>query len=370
MIFTLSARLREAALLDADALTGLERLAAAVFEGRHFLMLEHPGVADHLLRLGEGFFGAQTRAVLGHAKAEFSLTAQVGDALGFNVLVIPEGQFRRVDPDSFEVSLSALRPFTCSPTLLLAENLLDSQILMHAGRHWLTRKRVGSVRVSCICQGAGGSQIPNELANVADRRDTVVLAITDGDYRFPDATVSHASNECDSVAARSGFIVRHQVLDVREVENLVPTSVLEALTSSENIDLVRRLAQVMLERPEVRRCGDLKDGCRAFRFYGLPQEARERSWLSEVSTTQVVRTHLVHTECGQGGACRRGDAETCECWVIPAMENKTSKRFLEWLEGQSQHKALEGFRGDWEMAWLGIGRVVAGWCAGGRPMNI
>jgi hypothetical protein len=63
MIFTLSARLREAALLDADALTGLERLAAAVFEGRHFLMLEHPGVADHLLRLGEGFFGAQTRAV-------------------------------------------------------------------------------------------------------------------------------------------------------------------------------------------------------------------------------------------------------------------------------------------------------------------
>lgn len=364
MLLLLAAEVSEVEEWSLEDALAIERIAHCAFEGAHVVLAETPKVLQQLQAAPVGTFGAVSRAVFRKLSADYAFQ---GWLLGSDVAKVAITSAPTVDQVSKRwsrvLSLADIRAMSLEPTTLLAENLIDAKIFAAAGRHYISAEKLRGLEIAAVARGGGGSTIANELCEIVDRADRVCLAITDSDAAWPAASQSETSKKCDALAKKAIVPVEHKSLPVREVENLVPPSILVDLVAQpEHVDQVRHYERLCVNTPEIRSCGDVKDGVRASRLYRLPHGSPEREFLRGLQANR----HGFDSRCVREEDCfRERQGGDCECTCVPRI-GAIGEKFNTWLSERSAPKGLESFAEPWRRDWLSVGSDVFRWCCS-RP---
>ena len=198
------------------------------------------------------------------------LEPQVVDSLGKKIIKVPPGFFN----DSKLVQ----------ETILLCENSDDAILYETIAKVYLIWKKNNAqfnAQIVCDRRGGGGNTISSEYINIKQAKKCFCLCIVDSDKIAPDGKLGSTASglfQSDKIApdgklgsTASGLpqsdstdCIKTQtfILDCREIENLIPNSILSELLSGNS---QRLEALKILESPsvvEVRCFLDIKQGTR------------------------------------------------------------------------------------------------------------
>ena len=350
-----------------EDVAAIEKIAQCAFEGAHIVVSEPTAVLDHFLAAPPETFSAVATAVFKKLAATFSFQGWLTES-GFTfALVTPtSAKANAANRSRWVLSLADIRRMSLEPTTLLAENLVDAKIFTIAGAHYARVMKLRGLEVSAVARGGGGSTIVPELEEIVTRSDRVCFAITDSDQAWPEAGKSLVAKRCDKLVEQASAPAGHDCIPVRELENLVPPSVLlDLATSPSRVDAARAFQALCGHFPEVRQCGDIKEGTAGSRVFRLPEAAPERHFLAAL----MARTKGADSRCLRNDDCANERNQVpCQCVCVPKV-GAVADGFHNWLNGRSHHKALEAFAGPWNEAWLAIGAMVLSWCCSRAMMH-
>lgn len=360
MIFILAEELAAVQEWNLHDVSSIDRLAHSAFEGSHIVAIESPQVAQALLSAKDGTFGAVTTAVLKKILANFTFQGGLlsHGLICATVTTVPSAAVVAKRADRV-LTLDDIRGMSLEPTTNLAENVTDAKVYEIAAKHFIANERLRGLCVAACVRGGGGSEIYPELQEIVAQARQVCLALTDSDARWPDCGQSNTARKCEQLIRDAQIPTGHSGIPVRELENLIPTKILlEIVDGNDILDSVKKLERLIGLVPEVRCCGDLKDGVNGVRVFQLREGSPERTFLSFL----LAQNHPGQNCCEQSSDCvkERNGAE-CSCVAIPKVGNVAS-RFHDWLVNRSSHKALESFCPPWRDAWLSVGATTFAWC--------
>ena len=364
MIFILAAEIGDLDEWGLEHVHAIDKLAHCAFEGAHIIVAESLNVPKKLLTAPPGTFGSVTTAVLRKLVADFAFQGWLRESNLETAMVTTTGTIAEVKKRCPRVlSLSQIQSMSLEPTTLLAENVIDAKVYLIAAKHHICANKLKGVSVAAIARGGGGSTIVPELAEITERSDRICFALTDSDRAWPAAGQSDTSKKCHRLVNQANSPVGHESIPVRELENLIPPSVLFDLGGSpDHVDSVQVFADLCVEIPAVRECCDIKDGVCGSKVFGLAERTPEREFLGSL----LVRRHGKDSRCVQEEGCEQEQfGGKCKCVCVPRV-GPVAEKFHEWIEGRSSQKALEAFTPPWRDAWLSVGAMVFSWCCA-RP---
>lgn len=362
MIFILARELCNIAAWNIDDISAIESLALSAFKGSHILALEDPRTAQKILDEPPGSFSAVTISVIKKALTTYSFQRQLFDHGLITAIVTTNETVAEVRKRTrWALSLSDISAMTLAPTTLLAENLTDAKIFEVAAKHFLLNHQIRGFCVAISARGGGGNTIHPEFEQIVNSRQSVCLAVTDSDEKWPGCQGSEVSRSCDQLVERSIVPAGHKRLSVRELENLIPIEVLYDLVGAEVVDRIREYEKLLGVTPASRRHCDIKDGVKGTKILKMGIESKERQFLHQLSaSTGTAQRCIQNEDCSE----ERNNRE-CTCAVVPRIGG-LGERFLDWLSHRSNHKSLQAFKSEWRESWLTIGEATFAWgCA--RP---
>ena len=364
MRFSLAVECSAISSWSLSEIASLERLAGACFRGLHLLTIESPKVAVCLLEQPKGTFSSPAISIFKKSLSNYTFQGGLDTLKLVSIVIAPDAAVPSVlTRHKRVVSFSAMHSLSFESTTLLAENIVDAKIFEISGRHFLADRRIKGLTLAAVPRGGGGSTIVPELQEIVQQRKQVCLAFTDSDHSFPGCGPSSTSSKCAKLT-NGCAIVEHQELSVREVENLVPTNLLQEFADSIEIgaavDCYIRILKVDLN---IKRFVDIKDGLSGLAYFKLSGECAQRLYLDGIldSNSRLQRRCKDREQCEFPGG-------RCHCAVIPRV-GQVGTKFHEWLSERSNHKALESISGHWREYWLDIGETVLAWCCA-QPATI
>jgi len=199
----------------------------------------------------------------------------------------------KIKDDCWEVDVREFKSKFISPLVVLAENSIDAELYGQAAKHYQTSIKLNGIDVRSSTRGGGGSQIDVELKNLLS--DGIpVFAITDGDFCFPGAPASVISTRCNDLFAEQLGLGWHFSLPVREIENIVPHSLLLEVADPQNarnaydsIQELGRAAKTGGANPCDFAC--LKKGCTLSKIFSLENETDRDFWIQIAESIKYAR---------------------------------------------------------------------------------
>lgn len=336
-------------------MAAVENLVTAYMEGKHYVLADR-ATAQHLY--DQGGLGQRASAGLRRIYSRATENRAMLSAISRYVKVMSDGPVYS-NGNTLHVPLSEFaRSEAVSKTTLLAENVLDCEVLEFAAEHFAIQNGIRGLTLSIRRQGGGGSTIAMEFDNLCKNREGPVLCVTDGDRLCPSNGPSRTSKKCTRIAARTSWLAEHVDLELREIENIIPLELVEDSTDAPE-------AAEVVCRVQDERCGsalgywDAKKGVTVRWVLSLPKGSREQEfWFQHLRCLMDVS--------GTGSGCIDEDAcqhAPCRCVLIPGLGQATLARVKDHLGMSSRHRTLKRIRTNIRH-WLLIGQIVFEWgCA-------
>lgn len=259
------------------------------------------------------------------------------------------------------------------PTVLLAENLIDCQVLEHAANHYIIRNKLGGLSVSLQGRLGGGSTTYQALNQIITEEKETCICVLDSDKLSPNSGYGDTFNKCNSVMPRGG--VWNSVLVAtksRELENeLPPTFLYEALSNPDvasKLELLKK--KVTLTDEAYWNFTDIKDGLSLAWILNLNKDTPEgKFWKVDNSFERVIDSKDCLDDCLDNRSCSM--TADCRCkHIFPAIGANTLNLVLDWLNSQSHHKSLEHVDSDKHQAWLELGQNVLNFCVARKKFRL
>lgn len=340
----------------------LEAIASASFHGRHALY----GSRGALQWMHRAQLSAPSKAAIARALSTAAERGAVRASLSNRLLVRPgNGRVSKDDAGNWQAPIEALVGIPFQAVSLLAENLRDAEALELAAEHYRSHSGQRALHICVRRNNGGGAAIVQCLAHGIAERQQFILAITDSDKDFPEAGSSTASMACIQAVEPSDWIAEHLELPCREIENLLPTTlVADAIESiepnSEMTDRMARLTALTKNRPDVLLYSDLKHGLLGkMATEAQVNQQRRQYWASVASSCNVK---VCSPNC---------ESAPCSCEMIPAIGQNVLRHFLDHCSRQSLPKQVERAKAAplWT-EWRQIGKSVFAWALADPPVRV
>ncbi len=121
--------------------------------------------------------------------------------------------------------------------LMLAENKDDISFYKILGQYFVRQRKIGNIKIDFeICNG-GGSTTSSILESLIKERNRMCLCMVDSDKKYANATPKETMQKVQEVIA--GIVQDYfevVFLDVHEIENLIPISILERIVKKQNLN--------------------------------------------------------------------------------------------------------------------------------------
>lgn len=130
----------------------------------------------------------------------------------------------------------AKRDFTGCP-IMLAENEEDIEFYKFVGKYFVKKNKIGNINIDFEEKNGGGSTISNVLERVICEKQKMCLCIVDSDRKYGEADYGDTMKRVISVTkdvAQDYFEVL--LLQVHEIENIIPFSILENIVKENRLD--------------------------------------------------------------------------------------------------------------------------------------
>ncbi|NMG59346.1 hypothetical protein E1H12_12675 [Geitlerinema sp. P-1104] len=204
-----------------------------------------------------------------------------------------------------------------------------------------------------------GDKTGDYYKKIQEEARHLCLCIADSDRKFP--SDSHKATACKIVDNDdpSKLLTEHFIIDVHEIENLIPTDLIRSVISNRRtIDSIKILDK---HYPEARLFLDLKKGLKLVEI--LDQGGKEK--FCEYWRNVIQETGLYCNEfCTDLPNCSSKDK--CTCTIFEG--NITLRKVIKHLQNEnlSDHKLKEMLDKNLEKKWCEIGSLVWAWCCGSQ----
>ena len=133
------------------------------------------------------------------------------------------------------IEMASLKDFT-TYTLLLAENKADIEFYKFVGQYFVKKNKLGTLNIGFEGTNGGGSTISDVLAHIISEKNRMCLCIVDSDRKYANAAPGDTMQRIMSVVqgiSQDYFEVL--LLEMHEIENIIPLSVLQKVVDENKL---------------------------------------------------------------------------------------------------------------------------------------
>ena len=354
---------------ERETRVALENILNGYREGNHVVIC-HPQLAVNLRRRLFSNSSTQSWLLGGLAEEWPIISSHVGHLLTYasvvgdqliplvlrsgqvNILKLPISMFRRAS--------------LMQPTILLPENLEDSETLKMMGKVFSVRNNLAQI-LKFEAIGGGGSTTANQFELIQSQEARFCLCIADSDKRSPHDAFGNTARRIREVHNPDKLLVTAAYTPCHELENTIPESIIASalqnfLGGLRDLRCFRDHGIAgSFEHLDFKRGVVLRD---LFEFEKTSQNGI--FWASTI--TQAIGSPLplqnVSQACLDDWACH--NPGNCNCRIFESFGNNMLPQVNEFFATNSAHVVSRMLDAHCQPLWEKLGRVVFEWCCGWR----
>ncbi|MDB9514495.1 hypothetical protein PN499_25160 [Kamptonema animale CS-326] len=364
---------------DDDTVLALENLATARREGKHSVTAKRETLEKivQCSRLSEitrktykKLYGPATQ-YLSYLSVVTKYIEIVNRCYCYEPKVFKDAgkQIIKVPPSFFNDS------YSLQETILLCENSADAFLYESIGKVYLKWNQL-KVPIAYEPRGGGGNTIANEYINIQQGKKRFCLCIVDSDKIAPyenfGSTASRIQDQSDSTC----LYTRILVLDCREIENLIPPSILSNLCSGnqerhketyrDRLEALKVFESISGSAVEAKYFLDIKKGTWMKEIINAKHPKSKEFWQVQISLIPNISSRiddwcLVNWKCSNSGECK--------CKISLGFGENTLSHTLKYLQQKTPNEIEKIVEKSKHPHWENIGEVVMNWCIADSPIR-
>lgn len=366
--------------LTGDELNALENLAMARREGKHILFGSR-ACLDLLTR--DVSIGEKARLTFERVYNELTTLGQLRAQTGR--FVIATGGL--AEPALFDKSVTKaiVLPLTffsdsgaVQETLLLTENHTDTELLVCMAAVHGALVGLDSIPIRYVPQGGGGNTIAQHYQAYQNGNMRLCLCVVDSDRLAPERSIGDTARRAKKVDQNTKPHAELVIMDSRELENLIPISLLrEVITSNDCRFPAITMLELMdeLNISELRRFIDFKHGSTFGKTLCKVKCKRGREfWSHRVEKLAVMAKDEQMLKCTKACLCAKEklapngeiDVTGCTCQIMRSLGNEILSNVCLHIKRNPRPggKLRDDLCKIIEREWIALGSIISAWCYG------
>lgn len=165
----------------------------------------------------------------------------------------------------------------------ICENLYDLKLYVNATKSYAKQTDINGINICCNPVMGGGSTT-HQVVQQNKLSHKISACILDSDYRYPSCVIGSTAQSVININDNDSSCVQHLILEQRELENLIPLSLLKKYFRGNRgqlrkIDLIEQIKQSSVNKNP---CFyfDFKIGLRKSLFSCVDDQQEKQYWLS------------------------------------------------------------------------------------------
>lgn len=354
---------------DDDTVLALENLASARREGKHIVMakretLKKIALCSRLSQFARNIYHKlynQSTQFQSYLYAVTRYIEIVNPCYEPQVVSDSGKQIIKVCPRFFNDSESVQK------TILLCENSDDAVLYEIIAKVYLIWKK-RNVQIVCEPRGGGGNTISSEYINIQQAKKRFCLCIADSDKIAPDGNLGSTASRLQTQSDSTCINTQTFILNCREIENLIPNSILSELCSG-NPERLKALKyfQNISSAVDIRDFLDIKKGTRMKEIMQASNPKVKSFWEVKLSLIPNISS-CIDKWCQANWQCSSNSGE-CKCKISLGFGESTLSNTVEYLKQKSPHEIAKIVDRSKHSDWEQIGQVVINWCIAESPIR-
>jgi hypothetical protein len=356
---------------DDETVLALENLASARREGKHAVMAyrEIFKKIAQCRRLSEFARNTYNKLFNQSTQLESYLSAVtryielVNSCYEPEVVSNSDKQIIKVTPRFFNDSELVQK------TILLCENINDAALYETIAKVYLVWNKI-NVKTVCEHRGGGGNTISIEYINIQQSKKRFCLCVVDSDKFAPDGNLGSTASLIQSQSDSTCINTQTFILDCREIENLIPNSILSELCSGnpERLNALKILENISISAVEIRYFLDIKRGTRMKEIINASNPKIKSFWELKIALSPDILSR-VDDWCQANWQCSSNSGE-CKCKISLGFGENTLNNTVEYLKQKNPHEIAKIVDKSMHSDWGKIAQVVMNWCIAGSPIRL
>jgi hypothetical protein len=366
MILVLDSSLLDGIEKNSQVIVALELIAHSRRLGNH-IVFGSRAVIKYLAKCP--LLGHSSRAVYGKLYEDLPTSKEYLTKIKFSVEIVLENVLESITRGDHTIIRASVNYFNdvsiIDKTILLCEDLDDATFYERLAKACLTWERLGNITISYDPRNGGGQNTAKEYSFLQSKSDKFCLCLVDSDRKAPNLDIGDTAKQVRKVDDESLPLCHYFILGVRELENLIPTSIYKETfghdpNKKNSIEFLERLDNSLFSN--ARKYIDIKDGLKLQKI--LKEDQKKEFRLYWIDFARKFRFG-VSEDCINRESCAYPD--NCQCHVnlalgkkvINEIENKYSTADI------SQMILDEDLKQEWKV----IGFKIISWCCASSPMS-
>lgn len=354
---------------DDETVLALENLASARREGKHIVMakrktLKKIAQCSRLSQFARNIYHKlynQSTQFQSYLSAVTRYIEIVNPCYEPAVVSDSGKQIIKVAPRFFNDSESVQK------SILLCENSDDAVFYETIAKVYLIWKK-RNVQIVCEPRGGGGNTISSEYINIQQAKKRFCLCIVDSDKIAPDGNLGSTASRLQTQSDSTCINTQTFILDCREIENLIPNSILSELCSGnqERLKALRILENISSSAVDIRYFLDIKKGTRMKEIIQSSNPNIKSFWEVKISLIPNISS-CIDNWCKANWQC--SNSGECKCKISLGFGENTLSNTVEYLKKETPHKIARRVDQSKHSDWEQIGQVVMDWCIAESPIR-
>lgn len=244
------------------------------------------------------------------------------------------------DGNVWKVPLTYFSPGLLQSTIL-GENDRDAELYILLANQYRLNEKLFLFNVSARPRSGGGSGIVRVLSNYLSTEISPCLCITDSDKLHPGYGKSATVRGCEELAATDSKILEYLLLEEREIENFLPTELIER-SSPHFVNFIEAINEVQEYSTHMWSYLDIKKGI-ALDWIEKKDNPTQNFWKCFLDHFRDLRE-----KCGRCNSDKK--PKICECSSVPGLGEKVLDRCLDYMKENPPRLTAGLFNkgADWE----------------------
>jgi len=358
-----------------ETIPALENLANAVREGKHLVISDRETLkiitqCQDLSKTTQAIYNilynkfSELRSYLSVVTRYIEITdllePKLSSLSGKEVIQVPLGFFENTE--------------SIQKTILLCENIRDTSFYQTIARVYVIWKNTNiNIKLEFEPRGGGGNTINTEYDNIQKNTKRLCLCILDSDRISPEGKLGSTAVLIASIAQNQNsqfFRTKVFILNVHEIENLIPNSILLEICSGnqQREDAMKRIKTLQeIRGSQIKHFLDIKEGTLMYKIFNSTNPKDKLFWESHVLEINTI-LKCINDDCLADWKCNKSKSN-CQCQISLGFGEHTLDNTIEYLEKIEPHKIAREFNNDMKPEWEKIGQVVVDFCIAHSPIR-
>ena len=263
------------------------------------------------------------------------------------------------------VSASLIRDSSfVQPTILLCEDKSDCELYEIMAK---TNIR-GKIIIRYDSRGGGGSQTCPTYVDIQNKRNCFCLCFADSDQKYPHGPLGTTAQPLMKITT-TNLLSEFKIIDVREIENLIPTAMFDKVSDPNRIRCISFLEKLECSPiADARRFVDLKNGLKGREYFGLLAHNADSAAYWQKFFNTINSWINISESCLNNQACDKSKSENCACIIMYGLGEHILEAVIEMLNKQSPQKISE-MTAALKPYWQEYGELISAWCCGSNRIS-